>query len=442
MKGVLAKVKGKVEQAELFSLRSRTVPITFRAGRLEAVKTQEIEGQALRVVCDGRLGFSTSTDVKDPSRLIAAAIDAAAYGDKAEFSFPKVSLASRPSVYDRAVAKVAEEELIAIGEEAIRRLSEADPQATVNLSLVKEVEGVSIENTSGLEVEEERTRVSIAIEVEKAREGDIFILSKEALTPYLDELEPAALVARLIEELKWGERVAAVPSTKLPVVFTPNGALALLLSLLVGLNGKSVYMGTSPLKGRIGERVFDPRLSIADDGTIPRAVGSGAFDDEGTPTRHTPLVTDGVVNGFVYDLRTAALARTESTGNGRRGSPFGDGSFRAPPGVGTTNILLGAGETPEAELVAGIEEGLLVEAVLGLGQGNLASGDFSNNVAIAFKIEKGRVVGRVKNTMIAGNSYLLLKESLIGLGAEARWAHGVLKVPTIAVAGVSVVSAG
>lgn len=442
MKGVLAKVKGKVEQAELFSLRSRTVPITFRAGRLEAVKTQEIEGRALRVVCDGRLGFSTSTDVKDPAGLIAAAIDAAAYGDRAEFSFPKVSLASRPSVYDRAVAKVAEEELIGIGEEAIRRLSEADPQATVNLSLVKEVEGVSIENTSGLEVEEERTRVAIAIEVEKAREGDIFILSKEALTPYLDDLEPAALVARLIEELKWGERVAAVPSKKLSVVFTPNGALALLLPLLVGLNGKSVYMGTSPLKGRIGERVFDPRLSIADDGTIPRAVGSGAFDDEGTPTRHTPLVTDGVVNGFVYDLRTAALARTELTGNGRRGSPFGDGSFRAAPGVGTTNILLGAGETPETELVAGIEEGLLVEAVLGLGQGNLASGDFSNNVAIAFKIEKGRVVGRVKNTMIAGNSYLLLKESLIGLGAEARWAHGVLKVPTIAVAGVSVVSAG
>ena len=80
-----------------------------------------------------------------------------------------------------------------------------------------------------------------------------------------------------------------------------------------------------------------------------------------------------------------------------------------------------------------------MESVLGLGQGNLASGEFSNNVAVAFKIEDGKIVGRVKNTMIAGNSYNLLKDNLIALGNNPMWALGAVNTPAIAVGGVSVI---
>ena len=91
MNALLKKLAGKAEQAEVYDLRSRTVPITFRSGRLESIKTLETRGQALRVIRDGRLGFASSTDVKDPSALIGAALAAAAYGDKAELSFPSDS---------------------------------------------------------------------------------------------------------------------------------------------------------------------------------------------------------------------------------------------------------------------------------------------------------------------------------------------------------------
>ncbi len=104
-----------------------------------------------------------------------------------------------------------------------------------------------------------------------------------------------------------------------------------------------------------------------------------------------------------------------------------------------SNVLVSVGDQEESEIIAGIEEGLLVESVLGLGQGNIAAGEFSNNVAVAFKIEKGKIVGRVKNTMIAGNTYTLLKEHLIALSSEARWAHGTLYTPAIAVDQVNVV---
>jgi len=103
------------------------------------------------------------------------------------------------------------------------------------------------------------------------------------------------------------------------------------------------------------------------------------------------------------------------------------------------NLLIEPGETSQERLIAGIDEGILVESVLGLGQGNINAGEFSNNVAVAFKIENGKIVGRVKNTMIAGNSYTLLKDRLIDLSDAAHWVYGILHTPAIAVDGVSIV---
>ena len=442
MKEILERLKGKVDQAEVYRLRSRSIPVTFRAGHLEAVKIQETEGLALRVIHGGRLGFATSTDIKDPSALVASAVASSAYGDPAEFTFPSKRPAGGPPVHDRAVEKMTEKDLIGIGEAAIARLLKANSTLTANVNVTKVVETVSISNTSGLRAEEDRTRVSISLEVELAREGDILVLGQDAQACYLEDFDPNTPVDRLVEFFRVGERIVPSPSGRLPVVFTPNGTVALLLPLLTGVNGRSVHMGISPLKGRIGETVLDPRFTIHDDGTVPRATGSAAFDDEGTPSERTTLVDQGVLRGFLYDLRTAALAGTRSTGNGRKAGPFGNAGFRMLPTVGMTNVVVKEGVGEEKDLLRAVGDGLLVEGVLGLGQGNIAAGDFSNNVAAAFRIEKGELVGRVKNTMIAGNSYRLLKENLVGLGGKAGWVYGFLRVPPIAVGDVSVVTAG
>ena len=80
--------------------------------------------------------------------------------------------------------------------------------------------------------------------------------------------------------------------------------------------------------------------------------------------------------------------------------------------------------------------------MIGLGQGNILSGEFSNNVSVGFLVQRGEIVGRVKNTMIAGNAYELLRERLIALGDQAEWVFGALKVPALAVDGVGVASKG
>jgi len=431
MDALLKELKGR--KGEVYHLRTRTLPVEFHSGKLESIKSKELEGVALRVIDNGKLGFATTTNVRDRDGLITAAVATAAFGEKASFTFPDEEAFVSVDTYDQAIVKLSERDLVELGEALIAKLQRASSEVEINVSITKVLETVRITNTSGLDTEEERTGISLSVDIEKAKEGDIFLLFEQAQASYLNELQVDRVANNLIQHLRWGERIVPAPSGALPVVFSPAGAICLLLPLVVGFNGKAVFMGISPLKGRVGETAFSSALSIVDDGTIPRAVRSSGFDDEGIPTTRTPLVSDGEISNFVYDLRTAALAGVEPTGNGSRGG------FRSPPKVVMSNVTISTGAHSQEEMIAELDEGILVESVLGLGQGNIISGQFSNNVAVAFKIEHGKVVGRVKNTMIAGNTYALLKENLIALGNEASWGRGMLNTPAIAVDGVNVV---
>src|SRR5213079_3579942 len=151
---------------------------------------------------------------------------------------------------------------------------------------------------------------------------------------------------------------------------------------------------------------------------------SRPVDDECVPSRATGLVERGVVGRFVYDLETAARAKTESTGNGRLGV-FGK------PHIGYTNILFRGGDGVRpgvvraqhaaplhmlgGGLIADIDDGLVVDDLIGVGQGNVISGAFSHPVALAYRVQRGEVTGRVKDAAVAGNAYDVLKR-IAGFG--------------------------
>jgi PmbA protein len=218
----------------------------------------------------------------------------------------------------------------------------------------------------------------------------------------------------------------------MPVLFSPTGALALAVPLMMGLNGKAVYRGTSPMAGKVGDRLFDERVTLVDDGTLHGRYGSAPYDDEGVPHRRNALIDGGILQGFVYDLKTAAQAGVESTGNGSRG-------LFSAPSPSFTNLVWSAGDVPVADMVAGIDEGLLAEIPLGLGQGNVLSGAFSNSLGLAFKIEKGEIVGRVKDVSIAGNIYDLLQD-VAAVSRESEWIYYNYRLPHILLADMNVVT--
>jgi PmbA protein len=237
---------------------------------------------------------------------------------------------------------------------------------------------------------------------------------------------------RLAEKLEMAKKITTIHSGHMPVLFSPTGSLVLGLPLMEGLNGKNVYTGTSPLVGKVGEKLFDNKVNVMDDATMDGRFGSASYDDEGVTHQRNTFIENGVLSGFYYDLNTAAQSEVQSTGNGSRGL-FG------PPYPSPTNLIIGAGEVQLSEMIAGIDKGILVGDVLGLGQGNIISGAFSNPVALGFKIEKGEIVGRVKNVSIAGNVYDLLKD-VAAISRETQWVYNSLNMPYILIADLNVVA--
>lgn len=438
---ILSGALQKAEAAELYEELREGVAVSFRGGEIESVGSVAVRGRALRVIAGGKLGFASTAGGSDEA-LVASALLAASPGDPAPFRFVGEGDGEGPAVpvFDPAVGTIGVDELIAWGEDAVGRIGEEFPELVVNASVERGTVEVAVRTSAGVERAERRTYLGMGIEVERVRQGDIWSVSASRLVRQASDLDREVLLANLIRELRWGREIATPPTGTPPVLFLPTGVPVLLLPLMVGFSGLSVLLGTSPLRGRVAERAFDERFSLVDDGTLPFGPRSGGFDDEGVPVGRLPLVEEGVIRGFYYDLRTAALAGAHPTGNGIKGGLLGGGGFRVPPSPASRNLIVAPGEGAVDDLIREMGEGLIVADVLGLGQGNTQSGAFSNNVGVGFAVRGGRVVGRVKNTMIAGNAYNVLKDGIRTIGGEAEWAFGTLHVPPLVTTGVTVVT--
>jgi PmbA protein len=429
---MLNQLMQQAEQAEVFEIESEATKIGFEANQMKSFNVEETRGVAARVVVGGKLGFAASSDLDATDKVVTNALESAQHGDAIPtLRFPAPRPGPQVQVYDPALAALPTERLIEMGQEIVATVLEADADAHVNVDLVRRVRKTGVRNSAGTEVNVQKAPFSVEVMVERVRGDDVLIIFEEFSTAVEDE-GYRACAQKIAEKLRLAQRASTLASGRMPVLFSPAGALALVMPILEGLNGKNVYRGISPLAERIGETLFDAKLTLVDDPTLDGRPGSGSHDDEGVPRQRRALTEGGTLRGFIYDLKTAAQAGVEPTGHGARGL-FG------PPGPSFSNLILEAGETPLAEIIAGIDEGLLVEDVLGLGQGNIISGDFSNNLSLAFKIEGGEIAGRVKDVSIAGNVYQDLRQ-VEALSRETAWVQSGLLAPYVLLSELNVVT--
>jgi PmbA protein len=194
--------------------------------------------------------------------------------------------------------------------------------------------------------------------------------------------------------------------------------------LTMAFSGRLVHQAQSPLVGCLGKDMYDIRFSLFDDATLPYRPGARPFDDEGVASRRIPLIEKGTVRSFLYDLQTAGLAKAASTASAER-------SLAAQPSISTTCLVIDEGGTSFEEMVRSVKTGLVVEELMGAGQGNVMGGDFSGNVLLGYKIQDGEITGRVKDTMVAGNVHEAFKR-LAAIGSEPRWVGGSMRTPALA----------
>jgi PmbA protein len=416
---------------EVVHVRGESTNVGFEANRLKSSQVEETSGTAVRIVKDGRLGFAASSDESAMEKLISNVLESAEFGEAIPVSFPPARPGPSVVTYDSGVSELPIPRLVEIGQEIVDIILKAEPEARVGVELERGVQRLDLRNQAGSELTFERSPLSIGFEISRVKGDDVLMMyDVTGSTVWMDDC--LAFARRAAEKLLLAQRSATIRSGRMPVLFSPRGGLVLSLPIMLGLNGKNVYRQTSPMAGKIGERLFDPKITVVDDPTLDGRFASAPYDDEGVVHQRRVLVEQGVLKSFMYDLKTAAQMGVESTGNGSR-------SLFNPPAPSPTNLILEAGQTPLADMIAAMDEGLLVESPLGLGQGNVISGAFSNTLGLAFKIEKGEIVGRVKDVSIAGNIYDLLQD-VAAVSQETEWVYYSYNLPYMLLTDMNVVA--
>lgn len=424
---LLDRASRRAEAADVVLKTDETTSLIFEAGRLKSSAHAQEQGVNLRVVAGGRMGFSGST-ADDSAAIVEAAFASAKVGESVRIELPPP--APLPSVvthYPRA-ASASVGDLAQLGTFVLSRLSRDHCQ--VNVTVERSLGSVRVANTSGVDASYDVTTVSVSAELTRVQGDDVLIVADYlagADLPTSAQLE--AMVQQITQRVEWAGRPAQAPSGNLPVCFTSPGSSVLLTPLKLALQGKSVVQGISPLAEKRGQPMFDPGFSLTDNPLLDGRSGSRPVDDEGVPCRRTPLIEQGKVCSFIYDLETAGRASVPPTGHARR-STFGK------PQASYSNLVIDPGVLEFSELVAQVRDGLLVDELLGVGQGNVIGGAFSHPVALAYRIINGEVAGRVKDVVVAGVVYELLKR-ITGLGKDIHWI-GSVGVPAMVIEGVSV----
>jgi len=279
--------------------------------------------------------------------------------------------------------------------------AQGSPASRCNARLEAHVQEIVVISTERDTARDTRTSAELSLEIHGDRRAPA---TMRRAAPSLAGLGAGTRDSRSTSDLFPGMAATATPgpSGEMPVIFvSPSGGF--LLHEICGhlLEADHVLAGDSPFAGARGEAIASPLLSLADDGSLPGLRGSARFDDEGIPSRRTPLIVKGTLVGYLSSRLTAHATGRISTGNGRRQT------YRDAPMPRMTNLVVDSGETSFEEILASTPAGLLVHR-LGRGQVDPATGSFMLAVESAMLVERGRPGRPVRGVVLRGVAHQAL----------------------------------
>ena len=392
------------EFAEVFAEDRRTSSVRHDDGRVEELASGRDRGAGIRVVVGDTTGFAHTSDLSaagldDAARAAAAAARGGPGRRQSVALHGDTSRPSRVDVLPETVPKARKLELLQRADEVAR--SESGSVRSVSASYADSHRRILVANSDGLLAADEQVRTRIGVNVVAA--GDTGLQTgyeapgRSMGFELFDEIavdDVARTAAR--RALTLLEAVPA-PSGPMPVVLH-RGAGGVLFHEACGhgLEADLVRKDASVFRGRVGERVASPLVTVIDDGTYPREWGTFAIDDEGQPAQRNVLIEDGVLTDYMWDLVRARQAGRPSSGNGRRET------YRQLPMVRMTNTYLPAGTSDPDDIIRDTDYGIYCVA-LGGGQVDTATGDFVFGVTEAYLIEHGELTRPIRAAQLVGN---------------------------------------
>jgi PmbA protein len=420
-RAVEAAAAAGASDAEAWAEGSRQREVRIHAGEVESLTEASGRGVGIRAWIGERAGYAYGTDLSREGlgQLAEAATGAARVADPDENAAapePDGEPAEIEGLRDEGVAGTETAEVIELAKRIERTALDRDSR----VSGVEEVVYVDEDTDAALSTSRgvsEGFAASIAYAFLQAMAADGsevqtglgFGVGRSPL-----QLDASKIGAEAADEAASMLGATKPESRSSPVVLSQRVTASFAGFIGAALCADEVQRGRSPFADRVGEEVASSALALADDGTDPGGLASAPFDGEGTPRRRTPLLGDGRLLTYLHDSYTARRGGAQSTGNAARSS------YRSPPSVSSSNLMLEPGESSLEDLLREAGDGVYVTEVAGLHSGvNPVTGRYSVG-ATGRAIRGGELAEPLREFTIAGDLLGTLA-AVTAVGAETRW---------------------
>jgi PmbA protein len=420
-------------QAEGFCEAGAGVQVELESDRIASTGASQGSGRAVRLIAGGRVGFAYFTRAAELDGAIRLALAQAKHAPAKGYSLPMPgkakALAGR---WDARIAALSVDDAIAAARDVLAGAKEGAPKATVAGGGVGLDWGeVALASSQGVACHDRWTQASVGASL-VLQDGERSVSASESRDAHRFKIDGHAVALEAAETVVSLKGPKPAKAGRMDVVFRPEAVAELVVDLAVSAaTGDEARRGKTVWSEKLGAQVAARGLDLADDSRVAGAIGGAPFDDEGLPTSRLPILEDGVLRNFIYDSWDAHEHKATSTASAVRGG------FKSRPEAGTHHVVLSSRSArPTDKILAGVDDGYLVESVLGAHTANATTGDFSVTAPNVWRIRKGAVAGPAKEIALGGNLPDLLLR-LDGVGKEAKRMDG-LSIPVLRFQGMDV----
>ena len=436
---VIAEAKALgVAEYELYYQSGSDTSIGVFGHEVNEFSSSEGGGICFRCIVDGKMGYASTQALneREARAVVRRAADNAACLETEEAVFLCEGGKTYRSLTTQSYDLLGAESLVETALQTQKKLYDADSRVIdgTEVQVIAQRSQIAICNSRGLDLRYDNTVTgmgAMAVVSDGKEMADAFQIRMGKLTELDTDSMTAKAAAKALSRL--GGDVA--PTGQYPIVFSPEAVAALLQTFSGVFSSENAQKGLSKLAGSEGQTVASAVVNLLDDPFHPENPMPIPFDAEGSPTDRKAVIEGGVLKTLLYNLKTAAVAGKQTTGNASKAG------YDAPVAVRPFSFYLAGGELTEEELLAKAGNGVFIDSLEGLHSGaNPISGDFSLQGG-GFLIEHGSLTTPVKSFTVAGNFFEVLKNIVaVANNSHLPMAMGMTAFggPSILVEGLSV----
>jgi PmbA protein len=424
-------------EAEVYYENSESFGVKIFKGEIDSYETSEEGGLGLRGLYNGKMGYAYTEKIEEAS--IPFLIDSAKANadvldeDDGTDIFEGSESYAGHDFYSEALAVVPIPAKIELIKSIERKVLAYDPRiVSLNYCMLQDFsEERVMANNKGLSLNEKKNGLVVFIsavvkEGEEMKTGSLVKMTRD-----FEALDADEIAKEVAEEALSNLGEQSIPAKKYPVIMRHDASASLLATFTPIFSAENTQKDQSLLKGKVGEKIAADAFTLLDDPFHPDAMAGSNFDGEGVATKKRTIIASGTLETLLHNRKTAKKEGVETTGHARKSS------YKSTLTVAPMNMYIAPGEKSKEELIASVEDGVLITGLSGLHSGtSTISGDFSV-AATGFHIKDGKIASPVKQMTIAGNFFDYLK-AIEETGSDLEFRPGGYGSPSLLVKELSV----